>query len=57
MSTRCPICRQPASLERYRPLCSRRCAEVDLGWWLTGHYAIPSAPEEDDAEGVKDEEN
>jgi endogenous inhibitor of DNA gyrase (YacG/DUF329 family) len=45
----CPICRKPAD-PQYRPFCSRRCADVDLGRWLTGGYAIPAededAPEE-----------
>ncbi len=36
----CPICQKPAD-ERYRPFCSRRCADVDLGRWLTGSYALP----------------
>ncbi|TYO90020.1 DNA gyrase inhibitor YacG [Oceanicella actignis] len=42
----CPICRAPTS-PRYRPFCSRRCADVDLGRWLSGAYAIP-AQESDD---------
>ena len=41
----CPICRKPASAE-YRPFCSRRCADVDLGRWLTGGYAIAAEPAE-----------
>ncbi len=40
----CPICGKPAT-ERYRPFCSRRCADVDLGRWLTGAYAIPAGAE------------
>lgn len=42
----CPICRKPATPD-YRPFCSRRCADVDLGRWLTGGYAIPAADESD----------
>lgn len=42
----CPTCRKPAD-PAYRPFCSRRCADVDLGRWLTGSYAIPV--EDDDA--------
>ena len=38
---RCPICGQ-ASDARLRPFCSRRCADVDLGRWLKGNYAIPT---------------
>jgi endogenous inhibitor of DNA gyrase (YacG/DUF329 family) len=45
----CPICGRPAA-ERYRPFCSRRCADVDLGRWLTGGYAIPAEP----ADGAED---
>ncbi len=41
----CPICGRPAAKE-FRPFCSRRCAEVDLGRWLTGQYRIPAAPTE-----------
>jgi endogenous inhibitor of DNA gyrase (YacG/DUF329 family) len=26
----------------YRPFCSKRCANVDLGCWLGGTYAIPA---------------
>ncbi len=37
----CPICNKAAA-DRYRPFCSRRCADVDLGRWLTGRYAIPA---------------
>ena len=43
----CPICRKP-TVEAYRPFCSRRCADVDLGRWLTGSYVIPGPPAEDD---------
>ncbi|GBQ43700.1 DNA gyrase inhibitor YacG [Komagataeibacter sucrofermentans] len=37
----CPICGQPAH-PRYRPFCSRRCADVDLGRWFSGQYRVPS---------------
>ena len=47
MAAACPICAKPAE-PRYRPFCSRRCADVDLGRWLTGGYAIPAEePPED----------
>ena len=39
----CPICARPTDPD-YRPFCSRRCADVDLGKWLTGSYAIPVTP-------------
>jgi hypothetical protein len=36
----CPICGKPPA-ETTRPFCSRRCADVDLGRWLTGQYRVP----------------
>jgi endogenous inhibitor of DNA gyrase (YacG/DUF329 family) len=38
---KCPICHRPSEA-KYRPFCSRRCADIDLGRWMTGSYAIPS---------------
>ncbi len=43
----CPVCAKQSD-QKYRPFCSRRCADVDLGRWLTGSYAIPVAESEDD---------
>ena len=43
----CPICRRPETAD-YRPFCSRRCADVDLGRWITGSYAIPAEDGSDD---------
>ena len=43
----CPICGKPARIE-HRPFCSRRCADVDLHRWLSGSYALPSAPDPGD---------
>lgn len=42
----CPVCARPTDAA-YRPFCSRRCADVDLGRWLTGSYVIPGPPAED----------
>lgn len=35
----CPICKS-ASAAAYLPFCSKRCADIDLGRWLKGGYAI-----------------
>lgn len=43
----CPICGKEAEA-KYRPFCSRRCADVDLGRWLKGSYAIPAEAAEED---------
>jgi uncharacterized protein len=42
----CPICGKPAA-ERYRPFCSRRCADVDLNRWLSGVYSVPVCADEE----------
>lgn len=42
----CPICNATISNSpdsaRYRPFCSRRCADVDLHRWLGGVYRMPT---------------
>jgi endogenous inhibitor of DNA gyrase (YacG/DUF329 family) len=44
---KCPICNRPSDPE-HTPFCSKRCAEVDLGRWLTDNYRIPETKEPDD---------
>ena len=51
---KCPICGKPRS-EAYRPFCSKHCADIDLGRWLGGRYAVPGAPAASD-EGEQDED-
>lgn len=48
----CPMCGEKTD-RRYRPFCSRRCADRDLGRWMTGAYAIP-AEDEDTADDLRD---
>lgn len=43
----CPICRKPTD-PTTRPFCSTRCKDIDLGKWLSGSYAIPGPPLEDE---------
>jgi len=52
----CPICRRPTE-RRYRPFCSKRCADVDLYHWLSGRYVIPAStpPEEEDSAAAQPE--
>ena len=47
MAETCPICTAPAD-PRFRPFCSRRCADIDLGRWFTGQYALPVPPAEEE---------
>jgi uncharacterized protein len=48
----CPVCRNPAA-EKFRPFCSRRCADIDLNRWLGGVYTIP-VTEDTDEDGTKE---
>ena len=45
----CPMCHQPVAV-LHTPFCSRRCAQLDLGKWLTGDYAIPAHEAMDDSD-------
>ncbi len=44
---KCPVCGAPR-VQKHRPFCSPRCADLDLGRWFTGAYAIPSEEIPDD---------
>ena len=48
MTRACPICKAD-TVDAWRPFCSKRCADVDLGRWIKGAYAIAST-EEDSAD-------
>lgn len=38
---RCPICKKIAPAGKYKPFCSKRCADIDLGNWFNESYRIP----------------
>ena len=44
---KCPTCGAHADRKAH-PFCSTRCAEVDLGRWFQGTYAIPAFDSADD---------
>ena len=50
-SKNCPICKKPPA-EKFRPFCSVRCADLDLGSWLGERYRMPveEGPDEEKAE-------
>ena len=52
-SKSCPICGKP-TVEKFRPFCSRRCANVDLNRWLSGVYSVPVKEEDDEDETARD---
>ena len=37
---RCPSCKKETK-HAYRPFCSKRCADLDLGSWFSGDYFVP----------------
>jgi endogenous inhibitor of DNA gyrase (YacG/DUF329 family) len=53
---KCPICGKP-SAQNFRPFCSQRCQQIDLGRWLGERYRIPAdeSPAEPPAEPGEDE--
>ena len=40
----CPICHKETD-QKYRPFCSKRCADIDLGKWFDGTYTLESDEE------------
>ncbi|MBV9063736.1 MAG: DNA gyrase inhibitor YacG [Alphaproteobacteria bacterium] len=36
----CAVCGNPQEA-MFKPFCSKRCADIDLGRWLKGNYVIP----------------
>jgi len=41
---KCPECGKPA-IVKFRPFCSKRCADVDLGKWFNEEYTLPGDTE------------
>jgi len=56
---RCPTCRELARWEgnRFRPFCSERCKDHDLGAWATERHRIPGEPVPTLDERTDDEED
>ena len=52
----CPICGRGRDA-KFKPFCSKRCADIDLSRWLMGEYTIPGAPldPEDDRAPVRED--
>jgi endogenous inhibitor of DNA gyrase (YacG/DUF329 family) len=42
----CAVCGKKPVDAAYRPFCSKRCADIDLGRWLSDRYAIPAVENE-----------
>lgn len=53
--SKCPVCSKGVA-EKYRPFCSKRCADVDLGRWFTESYVVESEELAVDDSSLDDEE-
>lgn len=47
----CPIC-SGETAPKFRPFCSKRCADIDLAKWFSGAYAMPSEDPDDVEEAL-----
>lgn len=47
---RCTICGKPQDA-KFKPFCSKRCANIDLNRWLKSAYAIPGRAEDEGESG------
>ena len=60
---RCPICHKEVEDKKYRPFCSKRCADIDLANWFNEKYSFQAVEtDEKDLEEIekvleKQEEN
>lgn len=54
MKSSCPICKKD-SVFKYRPFCSKRCADIDLAHWLRGDYKIDGEEEAQSEEKEEDD--
>lgn len=52
---KCPICGKPVE-PKYRPFCSQRCQQIDLGRWLGETYRIAADQDPASASSEPDEE-
>ncbi|PKR53236.1 DNA gyrase inhibitor YacG [Thalassospira marina] len=54
-TTECAMCGAPV-VEKYKPFCSKRCADLDLGKWLDASYAVPATEPPEYLEDLEDED-
>lgn len=55
---KCPTCGKPVEWSpenRFRPFCSERCKQIDLGAWASNAYRIAGdAPSPEDESGFEE---
>ncbi|MCM1128533.1 MAG: DNA gyrase inhibitor YacG [Oxalobacter formigenes] len=50
---KCPVCGKEVEWveqNTYRPFCSLRCKQIDLGAWAEGKYVVPGEEPAEDGE-------
>lgn len=53
---KCPICKKDFTDMKYRPFCSKRCADIDLGNWFNEKYSFEATEiEEEDLEQLQNQ--
>lgn len=52
MASDCPICGKAAN-DPFKPFCSKRCADIDLGRWFKGSYAVAAVETDDDPDEME----
>ena len=45
---KCPICGKELEDNKYRPFCSKRCADIDLGNWFNEKYRFEATEIDED---------
>jgi len=50
----CPICGGKPDPE-FRPFCSKRCADIDLGRWFNERYVVPDERDNDESAEISEE--
>ena len=51
---KCPICKKEFEDKKYRPFCSKRCADIDLGNWFNEKYSFEAVEmDEEDLQEIE----
>ncbi|MGE0108493.1 MAG: DNA gyrase inhibitor YacG [Bdellovibrionales bacterium] len=53
MDKTCVVCGKPQD-EKYKPFCSARCAQIDLGKWLGERYVVQDQTTDDGEQTIED---
>ncbi|AOY92681.1 DNA gyrase inhibitor YacG [Cupriavidus sp. USMAA2-4] len=57
---KCPTCGKDVAWvpeSRFRPFCSERCKQIDLGAWAAEKYVIGGKPEETPSPDLPDDQD